>query len=226
MSSTACALAPEYPDGLDEARSICPLLEIEKPTCNCSNFPLTVKVIVDPTDFFVPETQLPNANSDDELLNEVDEVLNINVSETEEHINEPQTEPDDEEQFSEVMVLKGSSFHKHFQEALHSCKQLLLNGTAPQLCMSQEPMNKQDENAIVVKALLGLWTPIGYIPAIKLPKVTDAINKSEITVVVLDNVIYRYVYAIKHHIYFAKVLLTKKNTWLPNSKTYDYNDKI
>ena len=87
-------------------------------------------------------------------------------------------------------------------------------------------MNKQDENAIVVKALLGLWTPIGYIPAIKLPKVTDAINKNEITVVVLDNVIYRYVYAIKCHIYFAKVLLTKKNRWLPNSKTYDYNDKI
>ena len=105
MSSTACALAPENPDGLDEAGSICPLLDIEKPTCNCPNFPLTVKVIVDPADFFVPETQLPNANSDDELLNEVDEVLNINVSETEEHVNEPQTEPDDKEQFSEVMVL-------------------------------------------------------------------------------------------------------------------------
>ena len=87
-------------------------------------------------------------------------------------------------------------------------------------------MNKQDENAIVGKALLGLWTLIGYIPTIKLPKVTHTINKNEITVVVLDNVTYRYVYAIKHHIYFANVLLTKKNRRLPNSKTYDYNDKI
>ena len=109
------------------------------------------------------------------------------------------------------MVLKGSSFHKHFQEALHSCKQLLLNGTAPQLCMSQEPMNKQDENAIVVKALLGLWTPIEYIPADKLPKVTDNINKNEITVVVLDNVMCRYIYAIKRHIYFRTILRDTKN---------------
>ena len=75
-------------------------------------------------------------------------------------------------------------------------------------------MNKQDENAAVVKALLGLLTPIGYIPAIKLPKVTDVVNKNDITVAILDNVIYRYVHAIKCHTYFAKVLLTKKNRWL------------
>ena len=77
--------------------------------------------------------------------------------------------------------------------------------------MSQEPMNKQDENAIVVKALLELWTPIGYIPAVKLPKVTDAINKNEITVVVLDNVMCRYVYTIKRHIYFRTILRDMKN---------------
>lgn len=194
-------------------------MDVEKPTCNCSNFPMTGKVIVDVTDFFVPETQLPDEDSDDEPLNELDEVLNINVSETEEHVHEQQeTEHDDEEQFSEVMVPKGSSFHKHFQGALRSCKQLMLRGTAPQLCLSQEPMNMKDENAIVVKALLGSWTRIGYTPAIKIPKLTDAMNKNEITVAVLGNVIYRYVHAIRGHIYFAKVLLTKKIYGFPRQQ--------
>ena len=152
LSSTASAFSPQYPDGHEKERSIYPLLDVEKPTCNCSNFPMTGKVIVDVTDFFVPETQLPDEDSDDELLNELDEVLNKNVSETEEHVHEQQET--DEEQFSEVMVFKGSSFHKHFQGALRSCKQLMLSGTAPRLCLSQEPMNTKDENAIVVKALL------------------------------------------------------------------------
>ena len=84
---------------------------------------MTVKVIVDQTDFFVPGTEWSDADSDDEALN-------VNVSETEKHVNEPQTEPDDEEQFSAVMVLKGSSFHKHFQGAVHSCKKLMLNQTS------------------------------------------------------------------------------------------------
>ena len=153
LSSTASAFSPQYPDGHEKERSICPLFDVEKPTCICSNFPMTGKVIVDVTDFFVPETQLPDEDSDDELLNELDEVLNINVSETEEHVHEQQeTEHNDEEQFSEVMVLKGSSFHKHFQGVVRSCKQLMLSGTAPRLCLSQEPMNMKDENAIVVKA--------------------------------------------------------------------------
>ena len=91
---------------------------------------MTVKVIVDQTDFFVPGTEWSDADSDDELLNQLDEALNVDVSETEKHVNEPQTEPDDEKQFSAVMVLKGSSFHKHFQGAVHSCKKLMLNQTS------------------------------------------------------------------------------------------------
>ena len=102
----------------------------------------------------------------------------------------------------------------------------MLDENAPELSLSPEPVNKRDENAIVVKALLGVWKPIGYILAPKVPKVTDAIQKNEITSVVLHNVIYKYISACKSHRYFAKILLLKRNRWLPNSVNYEYNDPI
>ena len=77
---------------------------------------MTVKVIVDQTDFFVPGTKWSDADSDDELLNQLDEALNVNVSETEKHVNEPQTEPDDEKQFSAIMVLREAAFINIFKE--------------------------------------------------------------------------------------------------------------
>ena len=82
------------------------------------------------------------------------------------------------------------------------------------------------ENAIVFQALLGLWTPIGYIPGVKVPKFTDAIRKSEVTNVVLSNVIYTHVCGLGKHMYFASICVTKLNRWLPNKKYYKYNDKI
>ena len=86
---------------------------------------MTGKVLVDITDFSVPETQLPD--SDDELLYELDEALDLNVSETEEHFpehqetedNDEEPEDNDKEKFSEVMLLKGSSFHNNFQHAYY-----------------------------------------------------------------------------------------------------------
>lgn len=42
FSATATPLAPKYPpDDADENRNVCPILDITKPNCNCSNFPLT-----------------------------------------------------------------------------------------------------------------------------------------------------------------------------------------
>ena len=113
-----------------------------------------------------------------------------------------------------------------FQKALRACKQLMLDKHAPELSLHPEPVNKRNENAIVVKALLGVWIPIGYIPAPKVPKVTDAMWKNEITSVVLNNVIYKYIYACKGHRYFAKILLLKRNRWMPNNVNYEYNDPI
>lgn len=199
-------------------------------------FPL---VLIDLADFAVPETQTTanqSLNSNDDFEGQFDQVLHLDVGDTEEpgteyelSDEEPLTDEgqdDDVEQFAEIILMKGTTFHGDFVEALHACKQLELDEHAPELSLSPEPVKKRDENAIVVKALLGVWKPIGYIPAPKVPKVTDAMRKNEITSVVLHNVIYKYIFACKGHRYFAKILLLKRNRWLPNSVNYEYNDPI
>ncbi len=256
LSTTATPLAPKYPpDNDNENSGICPLLDITRTTCNCSSFPIIGKVLIDLADFTVPETQMPNNFSpdlDDEFEDQPDEVLeqrlpDIHASDIDEQDadqeqnadleqNDEQEQNDLEqdeeqeineaEQFAELIFMKGTTFHGHFQEALHACKQLMLEGNTPEVSLTAEPVNKRDENAIVVKALLGKCKPIGYIPARKLPKVTDAMRKGEITSVTLNNVIYKYIYAAKGHRYFAKILILKRNRWLPDSKTYEYNDPI
>lgn len=243
LSATSTPLAPKYPPGNDENHSICPLLDITSTSCNCSSFPLTGKVLIDLADFTVPETQIPHNFSPDldEIEDQCDEVLeqslpDLHLNETDNHNAEQEQntylEQDDEqenndvEQFAELISMKGTTFHVHFQEALHACKQLMLEESTPEVSLTAEPVNKCDENAIVVKALLGIWKPIGYLPARKLPKVTDAMRKREITSVVLNNVIYKYINACKSHRYFAKILILKRNRWLPDSPKYEYNDPI
>ena len=50
-----------------------------------------------------------------------------------------------------------------------------------------EPVNRRDENAIVVHACLGnCWKPNGYVPGIKVAKVTHAVNNQEITKMTID----------------------------------------
>jgi hypothetical protein len=244
LSTTATPLAPKYPpDNDNENSGICPLLDITRTTCNCSSFPIIGKVLIDLADFTVPETQMPNNFSpdlDDEFEDQLDEVLeqrlpdihasDIDEQDADQEQNDLEQDEEQEineaEQFAELIFMKGTTFHGHFQEALHACKQLMLEGNTPEVSLTAEPVNKHDENAIVVKALLGKCKPIGYIPARKLPKVTDAMRKGEITSVTLNNVIYKYIYAAKGHRYFAKILILKRNRWLPDSKTYEYNDPI
>ena len=168
---------------LDKNRNVCPILDITKPNCNCSNFPLPGKVLIDLADFVVPETQTTanhSLNSNDDFEDQFDQVLHVDVGDTEEPSaeyelsdEEPLTQEgqdNDVEQFAEIILMKGTTFHGHFQEALHACKQLMLDEHARELSLSPEPVNKRNENAIVVKALLGVWKPIGYIPAPKVPK--------------------------------------------------------
>ena len=242
LPTTATPLAPKYPpDNDNENSGICPLLDITRTTCNCSSFPIIGKVLIDLADIMVPETQMPNNFSpdlDDEFEDRLDEVLeqrlpdihasdiheqdaeqeqNADLEQNDEQEQDEEQEINEAEQFAELIFLKSTTFHGHFQEALHACKQLMLEGSTPEMSLTAEPVNKRDENAIVVKALLGICEPIGYIPARKLPKVTDAMRKGEITSVTLNNDAHRY---------FAKILILKRNRWLPDSKTYEYNDPI
>ena len=225
MSTTAKPLAPEYPvdEEADPTMAACPILDATKTTCNCSNYPMTGKVIIDTADFVVPETQATDIPSLVQLNNDGEQDQGGDEG-GDEGGNE---EADGDVQlFAEMIQMKGSSFHKHFQEALSACKQIMLDGNVPQLSLHQEPTNARDENAIIVKAMLGVRTPIGYIPGPKVPKVKLAMERGEIASVTLNNVIYRFVFCAQDHRYFAKVLLLKRNRWLPDSPTYTYNQII
>jgi hypothetical protein len=228
LSAGAIALPPRYPEEntVDGQGDICPILDIKKPTCNCSNFPNTSKVVVGSHNVQQNPTTVQLVDNEDEFIDEFDDILQLTPSEDEEQPMQTIPAVQEAEQYSELIFMKGSSFHDHFQDALRDCKLGLINKDPTQVRLLPEPTNKRDENAIVVQALLGIWTPIGYIPAAKVPKVTDAIRKSEVTNVVLSNVIYSYVYGLRRHCYFASICVTKLNRWLPNNKNYQYNDNI
>jgi len=84
-------------------------------------------------------------------------------------------------------TLKGNSFHEHFQDGLKLCKAALMRKETVPLKLVYEPINRRDENAILVHARCDSWRPIGYIPGIKVPKVTVAIDANEITKIALTN---------------------------------------
>ena len=111
----------------------------------------------------------------------------------------PPTEP----LYTETFTLKGSSFHKHFQRTLKSCKDKMNNETIL-IRLGKEQVKRGDENAVLVHACPGdTWEPIGYIPGVKVLKVTKAINNNEITNMSLLSVKYQYVFSISSFKYFA-----------------------
>ncbi|CAB3995107.1 Hypothetical predicted protein, partial [Paramuricea clavata] len=152
LSTTAMPLAPNYPpdNDDDENSGTCPLLDITRTTCSCSRFPIIGKVLIDLAVFKVPETQMPNnfpPDLDDEFEDQLDEVLeqrlpDIHVSDIDEQDakqeqnadleQNDEQEIDEAEQFAELIFMKGTTFHGHFQEALHACKQLMLEGNTPE----------------------------------------------------------------------------------------------
>ena len=102
-------------------------------------------------------------NTDDE---------NDKESEEEDTHDESNSEAE-EELFTELMQLKGSSYHDSFQSNLKKCKERLEKEKID-LHLQFEPTNVRDENTIVVQASLctgeGGWQSIGYFPAVKVPK--------------------------------------------------------
>ena len=64
---------------------------------------------------------------------------------------------------------------------MRKCKRLLLDQQEVPVQLVIEPMNKADENAIIVQAELeNVWNPVGYIPGAKVRMAMDALNKQEI----------------------------------------------
>jgi len=128
--------------------------------------------------------------------------------------------------FTETFSLKGSSFHDHFQCALRLCRESLKKKQTIPLKLIFEPVNRRDENAIIVQAGFDTWQPIGYMPGIKVPKVTEAIRNKEITKIVITNVKYQYIFPIASFKYIATLSISKLGKWRKNKDRYKYNEDI
>lgn len=245
VTSSQSGVRPKVPNSPDKMPSM-PLLNLSSVDCNCSNFPRQGNVLVANEDEgatkgiqnlslsedLLSEQSSEEGDSDEEEDKEGEEEFDFdedicqNSDEAKEYVPS-ENGPSGKDLFTETFTLKGSSFHEHFQEGLKLCKGVLMKKETVALKLVYEPINRRDENAILVEANCdSTWRPVGYIPGIKVPKVTVAIEGKEITKIALTNIKYQYVFPISSFKYFATVAISKKGKWIKNKDNYKYNEDI
>ncbi|KAL9977762.1 hypothetical protein ACROYT_G015202 [Oculina patagonica] len=201
-----------------------PWLDVLLCDCNCSNFPLAGKVIVDRssgTDTTEEFSHQSSTDTSDESKSEgSDEELN-------EDLGGETAVSEESEQFTEYFALKGSSYHEDCQKTLRKCKQLQLKKEAIGLRVSPEPGNPRDRNAVIVEANIdSSWSRVGYIPKEKLRKTVLAIRNNDIKKVEFKFIGFMYVPDLNDWLYHPRVMISKVGHWLPTDANYKYNDPI
>ena len=188
----------------DDPHPTMPWLDIRNCNCNCSRYLNRGSLIKNHKTDNVPD------DSDDACTPDEDDVLYNNTY---------------EEQFTETFRLRGTSFRDHFQNVLRKCKLLQLSGTEPVLTLCFEPINKRDENTLVVLAKFSYSIePIGYVPGERVQKLINAYKAKQITSIKMSLIKLMYNYYVGHRVYTVSVSMSKKGgTWPPNSKNYEYN---
>jgi len=228
-----------------------PLLDLTVVDCNCCDFPRRGKVLLEnvtlgATSGIQKLSLSENNRSEDDEVNKEE---NLSEEEEEEEFDFDSNVPYPSDGarefipdvsgplgkaagnactlFTETFTLKGSSFHEHFQLGLKKCKEALINKITVAVKLVYEPINRRDENTILVHTKCDdTWNPISYIPGIKVPKVTEAVEDKEIAKIVLTNVKYQFIFPISSFKYFATISITKKGKWRKNRDSYKYNEDI
>lgn len=247
ITSSSSRVRPNVPSLPDKMPSM-PLLNLTASDCNCSNVHGRHRQVLLKNEEAQGATRglqnltLSEKKQDEQPLEEEDSI----TEEVEEEWDEDETDfdvhvptsksveyvPDNyvpsvkDVLFTETYTLKGSSFHEHFQSALKLCKEALKKKETVPVKLIFEPVNRRDENAIIVQAGFDMWQPIGYVPGIKVPKVTEAIRNKEITKIVITNVKYQYIFPIASFKYTATLSISKKGKWRKNKDSYKYNEDI
>ena len=95
-----------------------------------------------------------------------------------------------------------------FDFALKICKQKMIKKEPVQVPLSFEPMNRRDENTILAHASPDdSWKPIGYIPGLKVAKVTQAMKNKEIVNMSINSIKYPYIFSVASFKYIATVTI-------------------
>jgi hypothetical protein len=231
-SIAAQVLPPRMPSSEEDDIVSMPFLKLDSCKCNCTSFPELSDVLLEEgkrnaCDVSNEAEAMEAANmAEDASATAILSANNISASEA----NSTDCYPESEVSYSETFTLKGSSFHKDFQRVLRSCKQMLLENIPVELKLCNEPVNVNDENAIVAKAKVnGNFSSIGYVPGKKLKKIESAVNNNEITNIALTTVQYTFIWGAGEHKYIPQITITKNGKWLQDDKRYKYNklfDKI
>lgn len=245
LTASHCSVKAKIPSSISPIDSVMPPLDLSRVTCNCVNSSSNGKVLlvlsrtesrtiseINIQKLSLLDVDEENACEDEEEDMEEeegeddDDFANASGSSSKELFAPESTEcPPTEPLYTETFTLKGSSFHEHFQRTLKSCKDKMINKETISIRLGKEPVNRGDENAILVHACPGdTWEPIGYIPGVKVLKVTKAIDNNEITTMSLLSVKYQYVFSISSFKYFAIVTISKKGRWAKNRDNYKYNE--
>ena len=119
-------------------------------SCNCTNFPTVGNVMITPSAGLIAQ-QMQNLDISalaDEYVDLDDE--DKDESEDGNDDKDDETETEMEQLYTELIQLKGSSFHATFQNNLKQCKERLIEKQSVNVRLHFEPANVRDENAIVV----------------------------------------------------------------------------
>ena len=215
-SVVAQVVAPILPPREEDIVSM-PYIKLNSCNCNCTSFPILGDVMIAGNDEASLNFERDSHNRSIQASSSIAEPVQPTIS-------EDQSSDEEIQAFSETFNLKGSTFHKEFQIALQKCKQKLIENMPVELQLAIEPVNVEDENAIVVQVNLdGISTAIGYIPGRKVQKVQAALNNNEIINLALTRVQYKYIWGAGIHKYIPQLTITKNGRWLKDDNKYQYN---
>lgn len=194
-------------------------LAFDRLLCNCTNFPIVGNVMITPSGGLIAR-EMQNLD----IIALVDEYVDLDDEEKEESgdgndNNGDETKTEMEQLYTQLIQLKGSSFHATFQNNLKQYKERLIEKQSVNVRLHFKPANVRDKNAIVVHVNLSTgdegWQPIGYIPTVKVPKMTVALRKREFKLVTLRSVFYQFIMNIGEKRYFPAISVTKVGKWPP-----------
>ena len=218
----------------DDSYPTLPWLDITQTNCNCNKYP-TCGLIVQNNSNESQYLYDDGGHSDDGGLSDDSEIIEHAVNDhndssvTDGEVNiehlDHEHEEHEEQRYTEKFKLKGTSFHNHFQSALRHFKFCQLSELEPPaLSLHFEPVNKREENAIVVIAEIdGTTDPIGYIPGSRVEKITKAHYSNQITNIQMSEIKRQYNFYVGGFVYVPVVSITKTGRWPPNSNKYRYN---
>ena len=130
-------------------------------------------------------------------------------------------------QHSEIITLRGISYHIEFQDTITRCRKQLTENQSVSVRLRLEPDNGEDKNVVVVDVFVqGHWKPISYIPGNKVPKVYIAIHKDDITDVKFANISRTYFTSVGKFLYIPSITITEYRPWIKNDKYYIFNQHI